>query len=501
MKYTFLICFCIFFSLSHAQTLEVSGVVFIDENANGIRESSEKTLRNVLVSNGVELVETNRKGRFKLTVEKGAAVFPVLPSGYSFNKQHPWWYLADEETSRQKSRREVDFGLIRIPHKEDFRTLVIGDIQVEDEEELGYADRSILSELRKRNDYDFSIFLGDLVNDEPGMFPSVKRMMGELQKPAWSVYGNHDRNTAHPHPYQHLDYSTHFGPATYSFFQEEVLFVVLNTIEPVGKFGYDGSYAATDLQFLAELLKKKEDHQLLVISQHIPLPMMDNKEALLELLEDQEKVLLLSGHTHTVFQNYRETGKGSQIHELTAGAVSGHWWTGQKDWQGIPLSLMQDGTPRGYFEIDFFRKKKSTDYQIRYKAVGLAPDYQLSLWFGAPGTEITRRLTKENTDIIANVFAGDPGTLVSLRVDEGEWQEMQRTRMIDPYVSRIKDLQDEKLYPDQVSKRSPYLSRSSSHIWTGNAGEDLEAGLHKLEVWARNDKGLDHRETAWFWFN
>src|SRR5690606_36184870 len=123
-----------------------------------------------------------------------------------------------------------------------------------------------------------SIFLGDLVNDEPRMFPMVKDLVSDLEKPNWFVYGNHDRNSAREHRYQHLDYNSSFGPSTYAFYRGKVLFVVMNTIEPAGKYGYDGNYSSSDLEFLKNLLGRTGNENLLVVSQHIPLGWMKNKQ-------------------------------------------------------------------------------------------------------------------------------------------------------------------------------------------------------------------------------
>lgn len=498
-KYLF-ISFLLFNAVSQAQTFEVSGLIFLDQNGNGIKESSEESLKNVLVSNGKVLTSTNGKGKFSITAESGDVIFPVLPQGYSFNKKSNWWFPVQPQTSTSKPKiKGVDFGLLPSLPKANFKALIIGDIQVGDQEELWYADQSILSELRQREDYDFSIFLGDLVNDNPELFNPLKEMIQDLKKPFWMVYGNHDKNSQRNHEDQHLDFSEAFGPTRYAFFKEDVLFIILNSIEPVGAYGYNGNYSTSDLDFLSALLKRVPKDQLLVISQHIPLGMMDNKQKFLELLKNKRKILLLSGHTHTVFQNFRKRNNNPEIHELTAGAVAGHWWTGEKDWQGVPLALMQDGTPRGYFEIHFSKTPEGTDYELRYKGVGLSPEKQMSLWFGTQGTEILSALSEDERTLFANVFAGSTATQVQLRVNGREWQKMSPIRILDPFVNRIKELQSEKLYPNGISRRSPYLSRGSGHIWKGFLPVDLEKGLHKLEVLAKDKYGLDHRESTWFW--
>ena len=46
------------------------------------------------------------------------------------------------------------------------RVAFVGDPQVDDETELGYARRSVYAELQARKDIDLAIFLGDMVNDD-----------------------------------------------------------------------------------------------------------------------------------------------------------------------------------------------------------------------------------------------------------------------------------------------------------------------------------------------
>ena len=45
------------------------------------------------------------------------------------------------------------------------RVALVGDPQVDDSTEMGYARRSVYRELYGRRDLDMCIFLGDLVND------------------------------------------------------------------------------------------------------------------------------------------------------------------------------------------------------------------------------------------------------------------------------------------------------------------------------------------------
>lgn len=126
----------------------------------------------------------------------------------------------------------------------------------------------------------------------------------------------------------------------YAFYKNGILFITLNSITPKGSYGYDETYPNNQLRFISQLLKNVPKSTPIVINQHVPLLFMTNKDSLIQILDSFKKTLLLSGHTHTVFQNYIKTPSGNTIHELTAGASCGNWWRGQKDWEGTPTSLM-----------------------------------------------------------------------------------------------------------------------------------------------------------------
>lgn len=51
------------------------------------------------------------------------------------------------------------------------RVALVGDPQVDNPVEMGYARRSIYRDLRGRRDLDLCIFLGDLVNDNMSLLP------------------------------------------------------------------------------------------------------------------------------------------------------------------------------------------------------------------------------------------------------------------------------------------------------------------------------------------
>ncbi|MGV3510172.1 MAG: metallophosphoesterase N-terminal domain-containing protein, partial [Sphingobacteriaceae bacterium] len=64
-----------------AQTT-ATGYVFEDSNTNRKRERSEKGIQNVAVSNGREVVLTDKNGKYQLPVGNDDIIFVVKPTGY-----------------------------------------------------------------------------------------------------------------------------------------------------------------------------------------------------------------------------------------------------------------------------------------------------------------------------------------------------------------------------------------------------------------------------------
>ena len=59
-----------------------SGQVFLDANKNLIKDADEKEISGVLVSNGRDIVKTDRKGEWKLLAQGEESIFIIKPSSY-----------------------------------------------------------------------------------------------------------------------------------------------------------------------------------------------------------------------------------------------------------------------------------------------------------------------------------------------------------------------------------------------------------------------------------
>lgn len=428
--------------------VKVAGRIYLDDNANGLKDKSERGLKTVLVSNGKDIVHTDKKGRYEIDAIQGQSIFPILPSGYGFTQASNiignanFFYLDPDSIPRD--RMDIHFGLRKLPEADSFTIGAIGDVQVDNEEELGYASRSVFQELAQRQDLAFNIFLGDLVNDNMPLLPKVKNTLAKIPTPSWTLVGNHDRNTGNQ---SHMSdvFNRSFGADTYSFNYSGVHFIVLNNVFSTGKNSYEGRISEEQLQFLKNDLAHVPKHIPVVLSQHIPMAHTRNRKEVIELLVPYSNVLLLSGHTHQITRHYFGY---PNIHELGAGATCGNWWTGEKDFDDIPHAIMQCGAPRGYFTVHF----KDGDYHIQYKGVGLDASKQMAI-------------STDSLDLVANIYAGSDSTLVQVQFADGDWLDMNQERRVDHTVQQIIERNRAKIYPLTGTRVNPLGKRNSPHIW------------------------------------
>lgn len=461
-----------------AQSYTIQGKVFIDKNQNLTLDKSEKGIAGVLISNGVDIVKTDKSGNYRIMVKNGQSLFPILPSAYkildkeaSLVQNAKFHYFPKEFQDAQK---QIDFPISAVQVKENFTIGAIGDVQIDNDEEMSYAAKSIFSEMTNTKDIDFHILLGDLVNNRMDLLPEVKKQLNSLNVDTWVLPGNHDRDVSGQDALNNV-FNRQFGADTYSFNYGKVHFIVLNNVFPTDKKSYEGRINPEQLQFIKNDLQYVSKNTTVVISQHIPMVGTKNREELFQLLEGYHKVLILSGHTHVVSRHIFKEGR---IHEIGAGATCGTWWRGEKDMYGVPLALMQCGSPRGYFVINF----NKGNYEFNYKIVGADKQKQIGFHY-------------ENNELIANVYAGSDSSKVSFQINGSEWKPMQKARRVDPLVEQIVAKNKNKIYPTTGNKALPLRERKSSHIWTAAYPKPDSDKAVAIRVRVEDNLGYHTEET------
>lgn len=512
MKKTFIFSAVLFCSVLTAQTT-VKGIVFEDVNQNGKKEKKEKGIANVAVTNGREVVLTDKKGNYELPLKDDAIIAVIKPSAYKIqvNKDNlPQFFYNHKPAGSPKGKFEgvvptgklpesVDFGLIPQKETADFTALVFGDPQPYTLEEVDFFTRGIVSEVEGIKNIPFGLSMGDLVGNDLSLFNPYIQSVKKIGIPWYNLLGNHDLNfDAKADNLADETYEAHFGPANYAFNYGKVHFIVLDDVlypDPRDHEGYWGGFTEDQLKFIENDLKLVPKDNLIVMAFHIPISEPDSKDdsfrdsdrqKLFELLKDFPNTLSLSAHTHLQRQDFFEKKDGwlqeTPHHHYNIGTTSGDWYSGKLDEKGIPISVMRDGTPKGYAFIHFNGNK----YTIDYKVAGKPENYQMKVF--APKVVAKGKRTKSG--VFANFFMGSKKDKVVYRVDQGEWKEMEYVEVQDPsYVELVYEWElSEVLMP---GKRSSDPEKST-HVWRGNIPSDLAIGEHAIEIKATDMFGKTH---------
>jgi len=469
------------------------GVVYNDYNRNGRRDGLEEGMAGVRVSNGREVVVTDWRGRYALPITYDTILFVIKPRGWMTpvnEKNLPRFYYIHKPAGSPPLRyagaaptgplpESVDFPLYRHAESNRFRMVLLGDPQPRSQEEVDFLAHDVVEEL-VGIDAGLGISLGDLVNDDLSLFERVADVVAHVGIPWYNVPGNHDMNyDAADDKYACESFKRVFGPPTYAFDYGKVHFIVLDDVIWTGRnedddHDYRGGLTAEQLDFIRNDLALTPPDRLVVLMMHIPLTDLDNRDALFELLRNRPHTLSLAAHHHMQHHELFGPDEGwlgrGQHHHLVNVTACGSWWSGVHDEFNLPHATMRDGAPNGYSIVEF----EGTKYTIRFKAARRPWDHQMSVY--AP-EEIALSQTAE-TEILVNVFAGSPRSVVPMRVKgQCDWQNMELTEREDPYYLIAKQAEKDRGGTDRLPNPRP-----SEHIWVAKLPAPLPAGCHLIEV-------------------
>lgn len=482
-----------------------TGYVYHDLNGNGKKEQKEKGIKGVSVSNGVQVVLTNEQGRYELPVDQDNILFVIKPAGYKVQvnelNQPQYYYIHKPAGSPDlkykgvaptgKLPKSVDFALVKQDEPNQFSSLIFGDPQAYNLEEVEFFSRAVVDELKGVKNIAFGLSLGDLVGDDLVLHNPYIKAVSEVGVPWYNLMGNHDMNyDAVADSLSDETFEANFGPANYSFNYGNAHFIVLDNIlypDPRDGKSYWGGFRKDQLDFVENDLKHVDKDKLIVLAFHIPLFHENensfrnaDRQRLFDLLKDFPNTLSMSAHTHLQRQNFYGKADGwhqqKPHHEYNAGTTSGDWYSGAKNEQGVPSSTMRDGTPRGYAFLNIDGNK----YTIDYKVAGETQNYQIKIF--NPKVVAKGRGTKAM--ISANFFMGTKGDKVEYRIDGGAWKAMNYTEIADPSFEA--ELYRWDTIEEMIPGRRPSNAEISTHLWQGKIPTNLEVGEHSIEVRAKD---------------
>ena len=254
-------------------TSDLSGTVFLDRNANGVRDPGEPGLAGVAVSDQVDVVTTDASGAFRIAGSHGfGIVFVSVPSGYRIVGS--FWHRDSEP---------LVFALAPVREKPELVFVHASDTHINDASlPRTQRLRALVDSIRP----DFVLITGDLVRDAlrvgeaeaTGYYEMFQAEMARVTQPVWTIPGNHENfgierqrsHVAPDHPlFARAMYRHYRGPDYYSFNAGGVHFVGLNSVD-IDDQWYYGHVDSVQLAWLVRDLAVIPREMPVVTFQHIP---------------------------------------------------------------------------------------------------------------------------------------------------------------------------------------------------------------------------------------
>jgi hypothetical protein len=345
-----------------------------------VYDSSRKPLSGVVVSDGLNCVQTNRNGAFAIDCDTENVKFVTvsIPSGYSAPVRNglPIFFKRLSEETKVNGIYNLEFVLDKVPgNAERYSLLIAADPQPRRHgyarDQIAYPSLACCEDLYRdmreqgatimADKPCYGIVLGDIVHEDMSLFDTyVENGMAMMGFPTFNVLGNHDNDyTASSDAEGARVFEEKLCPANYSFNLGNIHYIILdNLIMEVEKGTLNGSYKqglSDDIMHWleADLSFVHKDRTIMVCA-HSPMFMNSdgsersntatNGKSYAALLSGYKKVYAWAGHVHTMFNYVYDSGsEKSNIEVHTLSRSTGELWTNE---------YMVGGTPRGYVVVD-----------------------------------------------------------------------------------------------------------------------------------------------------
>lgn len=388
----------------------------VENKVSGRVLSNGKGVANVVISDGFNVVQTDKDGKYVIEVNSLAKfVWVSTPSGYEFKTES---YVA-KHYETLTAGTNLNFELKPLKLKDNRHNFIIwADPQVKNKKDVQKMMEESVPDVKRvikgmKNVPIHGITVGDIVWDNHELFVDYNKAVDSMGIPFFQALGNHDMDyRLGGDETSDKTFQEHYGPTYYSFNRGKAHYVVLDDVRYLGTDrNYDGFISQVQLEWLAKDLQFVAKDALLIINLHIPVHnSVKNNKDFYAVLDGYTNVHIMSGHTH-----YNKNVIKNNIFEHNHGTVCGAWWTGP---------ICEDGTPSGYgvYEVN------GTDLKWYYQPTGLDRTEQLHIY--------VEELTNQKR-LIANVWNYDPMWKVEYFLDGKAMGNLAQEIGFDPLSVKL----------------------------------------------------------------
>lgn len=233
---------------------QFKGTVCIDSNQSGISDKGDKPLAGVMVTDGLNVVKTDKKGRFSLPgFEKTHFISITTPAGYETQQ----FYISTKE----ENRKSYDFLLTESERTQEKEHSFI---QITDTEVMGGLGRWVtdLKQYINTEKPAFLIHTGDICYESGLKMHNQVVNTQTMDCPVYYCIGNHDLVKGN---YGEELYESIYGPTWYSFNVGNTHYVVT----PMAHGDHPTNYTQKDVyNWLKNDLAMMSEGQSLIVFNH-----------------------------------------------------------------------------------------------------------------------------------------------------------------------------------------------------------------------------------------
>lgn len=393
----------------------ISGTVSGDDGA---------LLEGVVISDGVNCVKTDSKGKYYLPTNLSTAeyVFVSTPSGYAAPVEDGhaiFWKFLKDCTKGADGKYDIPFSLKKIANPERYTVFIFADPQPRKStagvEKIAYESLTLCDDMYRdmkelaetiKDRPIYGIGLGDIVHQDLTLLPKYRTGMATTGISTYNVIGNHDQgHVLMADDQASKAYEAIMGPANFSFNLGGMHYLMLdNMIAPdpsTGKYSDECATGLTDAiwEWAKKDLAMVPTTTPLMVCAHSPMirgisgeRSGDHLADLRAILKKFPKAFVWAGHTHSTY-NYAPAGDVIEAH--TVSRVTGELWANE--------FLGANGTPRGYIVFEYDNGSISWKFKPLYYQTGVfkgakEPSYEFRDWNFENGRAVMKATGKPLDD-------------------------------------------------------------------------------------------------------